>query len=403
MSAEFDFLQGFDPTGAGSVSDAQLLQMIAQASGRTNRGFIIYQDATPDLINNTRYAGYLWIRPADNPKIVRYWDTVSSSWQTVPVSANSVVNASIQDAIIQIGKLAPTGGTAGQLVRVNGAATGLEFWTFALTNGGVALAALNTTGQGAWKVLQWDAAGTALAWRTLDISTAIADNSVAPVKITLPGAFGIIPFFLLNDTNPDGISSTNKWRQISGADLGLYSIDPLFLFKVPSGQNGNSVKVNAAGTAWGYYKPYNFVPVIAANAENVILTKDNTNSSVNTWVSLTIPNTLIDPSSIAVVVRVTIQYMDPTAASVQQHQLCFSLRSDSATSVNNYHRPCLVSDVDAKYKAGEFEVFVPLKNTAGVLSVDYNFQHLNFPAVTNAAIGAQTYVVTLTVIGYVVN
>jgi len=111
MASQYDLLAGLDITSLSSVTQAQLLQMVNQASPLPNIGGVIYQAATtsgtefvegangaPDVTNNPRFARYLWLNTygGATPQPF-YYDVTGGTprWRVVTVANTSVGNAQL--------------------------------------------------------------------------------------------------------------------------------------------------------------------------------------------------------------------------------------------------------------------------------------------------------------------
>lgn len=147
MAVENDILTGLDISSLTSVQQSQVLQMINQAAPLVNKGLIIYQSsavAAPDVVNNPRYARYIWLDTVTNPPTPKIYD--GAAWQSLIVGAGSIVNSMISAvAAIAITKLAF--GTARYIVRTNAAGNAVEYVNpnAIFTNDDVPLSAINST------------------------------------------------------------------------------------------------------------------------------------------------------------------------------------------------------------------------------------------------------------------
>ncbi len=128
MSAQNDYLAGIDLSSLSSVTQAQIVQAINQLAPLSNIGGIIFQSATPDVANNSRFSRYLWLDSTTDPATPKYYDAGSGTWSSVSVAADSITNAEISSAAaIAVSKLAA--GTARYVLRTNAAGTAVEFVT----------------------------------------------------------------------------------------------------------------------------------------------------------------------------------------------------------------------------------------------------------------------------------
>src|ERR1035437_7690123 len=107
-----DIVGGFDPTGAASISGAQLLQLVSGAVPFIDKGFILTtiddnggNPNVPDAVTNTKWQGYLWRRISATSVGIYVWDTNSASgvllqWQSINIAGigiGSIVDNMIQD------------------------------------------------------------------------------------------------------------------------------------------------------------------------------------------------------------------------------------------------------------------------------------------------------------------
>ena len=94
MNTQNDIQAGFDISPLSSITQAQLLQMINQAAPLTNIGFAIYGSTTPDVVNNPRFARYLWIDTSTigptTQATPKYYNTVTATWNSVTVPSASI-------------------------------------------------------------------------------------------------------------------------------------------------------------------------------------------------------------------------------------------------------------------------------------------------------------------------
>lgn len=99
-----------DPTLFPSgISAAQLLQMVKGIAPETDIIWGIRQEATPDVSTYPEYETFLWLKPSTGE--LKFWD--GDGWELV------FTFPAIADASLGIEKLATTGLSPGQLIRVN--------------------------------------------------------------------------------------------------------------------------------------------------------------------------------------------------------------------------------------------------------------------------------------------
>jgi hypothetical protein len=135
MPAQFDIAPGLDPSALSSITQAQLLQMVAQLAPLSNIGGVIFgTSAGVDVANNQRFKRYILLDTTGGTTLTpRYYDqsepsgpNAAGNWTAVSVTAGSIVNASVAAAAaIAITKLAI--GTARYILRTNSGGTANEF------------------------------------------------------------------------------------------------------------------------------------------------------------------------------------------------------------------------------------------------------------------------------------
>lgn len=221
MATENDFTQGINLSGQTQVSGAQLEQLIREAKVEDHLALILVQDTEPDVTSNPRYARFPKIESAGS--WFEYWN--GTTWTFVPLPDDFVTNTMIDDNTIEIGKLSAAGGAPEQLIRVNAAGDGLEYFDFApsiqtldpnsiikgtanqflvTNNAGTAtewatvstvfdnlgkvvnLSNLEQGGATTNQVLLWDGS----AWVASSVTTAISDASITLAKLSASGTAG---------------------------------------------------------------------------------------------------------------------------------------------------------------------------------------------------------------------
>lgn len=246
MALEFDLFEGLDPTDLAELGASELLQMIRQASPRGNIGFVIYQSTAPDVLNNPRYARYIWIDTSDidpaNWPFKKY-NTTTSSWEIYNPSIGSVNTDSILDGAVTLAKLyAPGIGEALKIVRVKADGSGFELWTYVLSNNSVSPS--NLTRGSAGQIFRTKIDGSDNEYFTLNGAEIISrlDDFTIPIDKFALGGANTIP--VANSLNTDW-----QYRTILGiiADGSL----PLAKLEIPGAANAlKVVRVNSAGTAY---------------------------------------------------------------------------------------------------------------------------------------------------------
>lgn len=99
-ATEYDFLKGFDFTGASSVSGTKLNQLVDNASLVSNKGILIYTNVTPDTTNNTRFTRYIWMNTNFDPPQPYVYKTNGGFWTNISaiatIGANTVAAGALQ-------------------------------------------------------------------------------------------------------------------------------------------------------------------------------------------------------------------------------------------------------------------------------------------------------------------
>jgi len=112
------------PAPGDCISDpGELTALVTQAVPGTSIGLVWYGATAPDVVTYSYMTRFLWVDTSVSPPVERHWDPGTLSWvQDLPADG-SIVNAMIADYTIQLVKLSPIGGTAGYVLRLNGAGT----------------------------------------------------------------------------------------------------------------------------------------------------------------------------------------------------------------------------------------------------------------------------------------
>lgn len=147
------FIEGIDPTATFGGYASVLLQLIREAKPSSTYGMILFDTTAPDVSGaNAWRKTCIWINlvDPDNPTVNVYKEGGSPDWINVQaiIPANTVVTSMIANAAITLAKLSPVGGTANQLIRVNGAGNAIEFVSLSnlVSAGSINVTSLNSTG-----------------------------------------------------------------------------------------------------------------------------------------------------------------------------------------------------------------------------------------------------------------
>ncbi len=277
MSAQFDVLAGFDPSGQNQISGSQLLQMVNQIAPLSNIGGVIAMsgaaNAHPDVTNNPRFIRYIWLdtQTANVVLIKIYQGTAPSDtyadWSTVAIAdgsitatklanyAVSILNASLASKIAykQDGTADATKSNyllrldaAGQYVEVVDAATVFSPLT-------VALGQIFRAGAANGSVLQIDSSTGLPAWATLSISTLITDNSLSLSKLLYFDAGSSNFILAVNSIAPYDIKAVNNNCVTNNTLLPIRSI-PIDRLDATGAALRDNIRFD--GTNWVKKTPY---------------------------------------------------------------------------------------------------------------------------------------------------
>jgi hypothetical protein len=154
------FIEGIDPSGTFGGYASVLLQLIRQAKPSSTYGMILFDNTAPDVTGaNAWRKSCIWLdlTTPGTPTVNVYKEGGSPGWSNVQalIPPLTIKNSMISnpdpldaDKGISITKLSPIGGTANQLIRINGTATGFQFVSLAslVTSGSIPVGSLITTG-----------------------------------------------------------------------------------------------------------------------------------------------------------------------------------------------------------------------------------------------------------------
>lgn len=147
------FVEGIDPSGTFGGYASVLLQLIRQAQPSSTYGMILFDTTAPDVTGaNAWRKRCIWLdlTTPGTPTVNVYKEGGSPGWSNVQalIPPNTIEAAMIKNAAVTLAKLSVSGGTANQLIRVNGTGTAFEFVSLAglVTSGSINVSSLNTTG-----------------------------------------------------------------------------------------------------------------------------------------------------------------------------------------------------------------------------------------------------------------
>jgi hypothetical protein len=192
------FVEGIDPTSTFGGYASVLLQLIRQAQPSSTYGMILFDTTAPDVTGaNAWRKRCIWIdlTVPGTPTVNVYKEGGSPGWANVQsiIPNNTITTVMIQNAAVTLAKLSVSGGTANQLIRVNGTATAFEFVSLAslVTVGSIPVGSLITTGipAGQLRFAGVVGPGTATWYDAQQIINALSNASIgtdliAPAPVT---------------------------------------------------------------------------------------------------------------------------------------------------------------------------------------------------------------------------
>lgn len=123
------FTPGFDPTsGAGTPTNAQLLQMWTDGKPAPGVGMIIWSQDAPDAVNYPDVAGALWgeLDAGSQDRTGNFYWYDGANWQPFTLADGTLSGDAFADQTINVSKLVP--GTALQVLRTKSIATNGTEW-----------------------------------------------------------------------------------------------------------------------------------------------------------------------------------------------------------------------------------------------------------------------------------
>ena len=206
------FVEGIDPTSTFGGYASVLLQLIRQAIPSSTYGMVLFDTTAPDVTGSNAWRKtciWLNLTNPNTPTVNVYKEGTSPGWvnTNVIIADNSISTSMIKDynpatpnTGVTLSKLAPIGGTALQLIRVNATATAFEFVSLAglVTVGSIPVGSLITTGIPPGELRFAGVFGpTTAQWLTaVQIINALADATISPDLIAPPGALAARSKFL---------------------------------------------------------------------------------------------------------------------------------------------------------------------------------------------------------------
>ena len=206
------FVEGIDPTSTFGGYASVLLQLIRQAIPSSTYGMVLFDTTAPDVTGSNAWRKtciWLNLTNPNTPTVNVYKEGTSPGWvnTNVIIADNSISTSMIKDynpatpnTGVTLSKLAPIGGAALQLIRVNATNTAFEFVSLAslVTVGSIPVGSLITTGIPPGELRFAGVFGpTTAQWLTaVQIINALADATISPDLIAPPGALAARSKFL---------------------------------------------------------------------------------------------------------------------------------------------------------------------------------------------------------------
>ena len=206
------FVEGIDPTSTFGGYASVLLQLIRQAIPSSTYGMVLFDTTAPDVTGSNAWRKtciWLNLTNPNTPTVNVYKEGTSPGWvnTNVIIADNSISTSMIKDynpatpnTGVTLSKLAPIGGAALQLIRVNATNTAFEFVNVAslITIGSIPVGSLITTGIPPGELRFAGVFGpTTAQWLTaVQIINALADATISPDLIAPPGALAARSKFL---------------------------------------------------------------------------------------------------------------------------------------------------------------------------------------------------------------
>jgi len=267
MSAQYDFNPGIDISGLSSVTQAQLLQMVAQLAPLSNIGGIVVGSTTPDTAGNPRFTRYVWLDNTDPTDVViKLWNgtlwvdsTIADSSITAAKLANyavSILNGSGASKIAYKQDGTADSGKSNYLVRLDAAGQYVEIVPAATVVNGVTinLSQLNVSAATNGYVLSYDSSLGAAVWTALSVSALITAGSISYDKLLNGSALQAGYLMRANPSSPYDIQLVqNNDENATGNLFALRSLR-LAVLSATGATAGDSIRFD--GTNWARFTPF---------------------------------------------------------------------------------------------------------------------------------------------------
>ena len=210
-AAEYDLIKGIDMTGSTSVTATKLNQLVDNGTAAGGKGMLIYASSTPDIANNPRYSRFIWLNTNYDPPIPFAYKTNGAYWTNITaissIAAGSVVEASIAANAVTTTKIADNAVTDAKITA--GAITSTKYAAGSISNASIAnltiiggniatntitVTNLSQNGGIAYQTMRINSAASSLEWQNggtlqltnVTIATVVTCSTVTPLDNTIP-------------------------------------------------------------------------------------------------------------------------------------------------------------------------------------------------------------------------
>jgi len=244
MPLENDFIAGLDPTPLGSISAAQLLQMVNQAIPSTKRGMVYFSTVQPDIISNPWLIKYFWCDPSSFPIVPKLFNQNTATWEPLIAAPLSITGGMIADGTITLDKIQPGG--AFQLLRTNSTGLTCEWWTLSFPTNSIDVNSLQIGSGIPGQFLRIKTDGSGIEWFTFVLNDYLTIGSLSPDVLQNSGIPGDVLY--VQDT-----AGNVSWAQV----LDLIANNSILNTKISPGAPGSYLRTNGTGSGviWDILSP----------------------------------------------------------------------------------------------------------------------------------------------------
>ena len=179
-----ELIPGLDASALTQVSGSQLYQMVAAALLTNSRGGLIVDNDEPDVVANPKFIRYFWVKPSEQKKITRVYNTDTSSWESQNLGELSVGTDELKNESVTLEKLFNPNDVdkAGWFLKVNGSGNGWVIEAFSIADGSITLTKLNKGAGNAGDIVRVALDDSGFEFATLDDLL----SDLGPESIPLP-------------------------------------------------------------------------------------------------------------------------------------------------------------------------------------------------------------------------